>query len=48
VWVRDRQPDTTEAEDADVGPAQVVHRLVRDVLHESERLVEVAERQLAH
>ena len=47
VGVGERKPDAIEAEHADVGPAEVVHRLVRNPGCERERLVEVAERQLA-
>ena len=47
VGVRDRQPDAIEVEHADVGAAEVVNRLVRDPGCERERLLEVAERQLA-
>ncbi len=47
VRVCDREPDAIEAEYADVGPAVVVHRFVRNPCCERERRLEVAERQLA-
>jgi hypothetical protein len=47
VGVGERQPDAIEVEHADVGAAEVVHRLVRDPGCERKRLLEVAERQLA-
>jgi hypothetical protein len=41
------QSDAVEVEHADVGPAEIVDRLVRDPCRAVERLVEVAEGQVA-